>query len=109
MKFEPGVWAIVIAVLLFYFRLAMIRGKKRKQRRADEIARMRNRRKAPAQDGAAAIGVTYEVANYYLLALGVVLMLAGIVLKTTGVFPMYGAYWWAFVTLGMVAFIFTVK
>jgi hypothetical protein len=109
MKFEPGVIVVAVAVLLFYFRLAMIRGKKRKAQRAEELARLRSKRNAPPRDPKAEIGLTYEVANYYLLALGVVLMLAGILLKTTSIFPMYQPYWWVFVTVGMVAFIFTVK
>jgi len=110
MNFEPGVIAIAIAMLLFYLRLAQIRGHKRKERRQEQLARMRSKRKGRVNDPQGFYRPNYEVGNYYLLALGVVLMLMGMALRTTNIMPaIYQPYWWGIVTAGVVAFIFCVK
>ncbi len=110
MKFEPGVIAIAAAMLLFYLRLAQIRGHKRKERRQEQLARMRSRRKGRVNDPEGYYRPNYEVGNYYFLALGVVLMLGGMLLKTSDILPaLYRPYWWEVVTVGVVAFIFCVK
>src|SRR5690242_10491129 len=110
MKFEPGVIAIAIAMLLFYLRLAQLRGRKRKEQRQEQIARMRSKRKGRANSPEGYYRPNYEVGNYYLLGLGVVLMLMGMAAKTTSILPAnYSPYWWVVVTVGMVAFIFCVK
>jgi hypothetical protein len=110
MKFDPGIIAIAIAMLLFYARLAQIRGHKRKEQRQEQLAHMRSKRKGRVSDSPATIGLNYEVGNYYLLALGAVLMLMGMMLRTSDILPaMYKPYWWEIVTAGVVAFIFCVK
>ncbi len=109
MSFEPGVIVIGIAMLLFYLRLAQIRGHKRKELRQEQIAAMRSRRKSKGMD----MGTNrpnYEVGSYYLLALGAALMLIGLILRTSNMLPeLYRPYWWEIVTAGVVAFIFSVK
>ena len=110
MKFEPGVIVIAIAIFLFYARLAMIRGRKRKEQRQEELARMRSKRKGRGNSTGGQYRPNYEVGNYYLLALGAAFMLIGMAAKTTSIFPaVYIQYWWAVVTVGVVAFMFSVK
>jgi len=110
MTFEPGVIAIAIAILLFYARLAQIRGRKRKETRQDQISRLRSRRKGRINPPDGYYMINYQVGNYFLLALGVVLMLAGIVLKTSDLLPVtFKPYWWEIVVAGVIAFIFCVK
>ncbi len=110
MKFEPGILAIAIAMFLFYLRLAQIRGHKRKERRQEQIARLHSRRKGRINDPQGYYRPNYEVGNYYLLALGALLMLMGLALRTTDFLPaFYKPYWWEIVTAGVVAFIFCVK
>jgi hypothetical protein len=109
MKFEPGVIVVAVAMLLFYLRLAQIRGYKRRQQRAEAVARARSRRKGRPAEPASPLPITYEVSNYFLLALGIVLMLGGILLRTTAVYPAFQPYWWLFVTAGVLVFIFQVK
>ncbi len=109
MTFEPGVIVIGVAMLLFYLRLAQIRGHKRKELRQEQIAAMRSRRKSKGLN-AGANRPNYEVGSYYLLALGAVLMLVGLVLRTSDILPaLYKPYWWEITTAGVVAFIFSVK
>lgn len=110
MKLEPGVIVIAVAMLLFYARLAMIRGRKRKEERQELIAHMHSKRKGRAKLTPGEARPNYEIGNYYLLALGAVLMLMGMAAKTTSIFPaMYIQYWWAVVTLGVLVFTFSVK
>jgi hypothetical protein len=110
MRFEPGVIAIAIAILLFYLRLAQIRGHKRKEQRQEQIAHMRSKRKGRMNPPEGTYRLNYEVGNYYLLALGAVLMLIGMAAKTTNILPeMVQPYWWVVVSVGVVAFIFCVK
>ncbi len=110
MKFEPGIIAIAIAILLFYARLAQIRGRKRKEQRQEQIAHLRSKRKGRMNPPQGSYRPNYEVGNYYLLGLGVVLMLLGMAAKTTNILPdAYKPYWWVVVTVGVVAFTFCVK
>jgi len=110
MTFEPGIIAIAIAVLLFYMRLAQIRGRKRKEKRQEELARLRSKRKGRANPPEGQVQINYEVGNFYLLGLGVVLMLVGMAAKTTNILPpSLTPYWWVVVTAGVVALILCVK
>jgi hypothetical protein len=110
MKFEPGVIVVAIAMLLFYLRLAQIRGSKRKEQRKEQIAHMRSKRKGRGNLPEAYARPNYEVGNIYLLALGAALMLMGLTAKTTNILPaLYSQYWWVVVTVGVVAFMFSVK
>jgi hypothetical protein len=110
MKFDPGVIAIAIAILLFYARMAQIRGRKRKEQRQEQIAHMHSKRKGRVNLPNGVSRPNYEVGNWYILALGAVLMLMGMAAKTTNILPAaYQPYWWAVVTLGVLVFTFGIK
>ncbi len=110
MKFEPGVIVIAAAILLFYGRMAMIRGRKRKEERQELIAHLHSKRKGRGTLAQGAVRPNYEIGNYYVLALGAVLMLMGMAARTMNIFPaIYTQYWWAVVAVGVVVFMFGIK
>lgn len=116
MKFEPGTLAVGVAILIFYLRMAMIRGRKRKLRSQEEAARIRERMKAgskgkkdrqppPVQKP------NYEVGSWWVLGIGAVVALAGLALFTATTPPLaaYRPYWWAVISAGILIFTFGIK
>jgi len=105
MNFDIGFFVIGIAMVIFYLRLAQIRGHKKK------IAEGRTRTKGQK---AAAEAVKnqppYSVTSWWLVALGVILMLCSVALRTYDWFPsQYHTYWWVVATAGVIVFIFCFK
>jgi hypothetical protein len=110
MKFEPGVIAIAIAILLFYARMAQIRGRKRKEQKQELIARMHSKRKGRVNPPNGVPRPNYEVGNWYVMGIGAILMLIGMAAKTANILPvMYQPYWWVVVTAGVLVFTLSIK
>lgn len=104
MKFDFGIAIVGAAMILFYLRLAMLRGKKRRERREAQLAAMRAGKKAkielpdPNQP-------YYQVSNWWLLVVSMILVLAGMAAKTTDSLPaLMQQYWWAITSLGVLLF-----
>jgi hypothetical protein len=66
MKFDYGVAVVVISMALFYLRLVQIRGRRRKEAREEELARLRNpaKRKGGAQPSTPAERPTFQVYSW---------------------------------------------
>ena len=110
MKFEPGYMAIGAAMVLFYFRILQLRGRKRKVEREIKMSPNKARRQGLKADSSFLGQYGYQVGNYFLLALGIALTLIGLALVTSDVLPAaYKPYWWEITTAGMISFIFCVK
>jgi hypothetical protein len=105
MTFDIGFFVIGITMIIFYLRLAQIRGRKRK------IAEGRTRTKGQkAAAEAAKNQPTYRVTSWWLVVLGGVLMLCGVALRTYDWFPAdYHTYWWAVASAGVLVFVFCFK
>jgi hypothetical protein len=105
-------WIIVIAaVAIFYVRLAMLRGQKRKQERQEMLSRMKkgskNKKEIPEQSF---YRPRYQVTTWWLVGVGVILMCIGIIDKNMHWFPsVYLVYWWIPTALGILAFTFCFK
>jgi len=104
-SFDIGFFAIGLAMIIFYLRLAQIRGRKRKL--ASGRSRTRGQ-KAAAE--AVKNQPAYQVTSWWLVVLGGVLMLCGVALRTYDWFPsQYHSYWWMVTTAGVLVFIFCFK
>jgi hypothetical protein len=119
MKFfsEPGVIATLVAAILFYFRIAMIRGKKRRLAR-EEMARIMAMPKGKKQkdfirEQEQKRNVpTIEVSSWLIVVIAIVLMLVGLIVKNTPdlhVSQMIKDYWWVGTAGGFILFIFAFK
>lgn len=109
MKFDFGIAIVGVAMILFYLRLAVLRGKKRRERREAQLAAMRGGKKAKIElpDPNKPF---YQVSNWPLLIISMALVLVGMAAKTTAGFPeLMQQYWWAITSLGVLLFAFCFK
>jgi hypothetical protein len=104
-NFDIGFFVIGLAMIIFYLRLAQIRGHKRKmmkgktRTRGQRLAVESIKNKPP-----------YEVTSWPLVILGGVLMLVGVALRASEWFPKaYEPYWWVVATAGVLVFLFCFK
>lgn len=105
-------WIIVIvALVVFYVRLAMLRGQKRKQERKQMLSRMKKGGKDKKETPPASFyNPRYQVTSWWLVGLAVILMCIGLIDKNMTWFPTaYQAYWWIPTTLGVIVFTFCFK
>ena len=116
-KFDFGYAITAFTAILFYFRIAMLRGRKRRltkqemteimkmpksKKRTERMAAMENNKNKPS----------IEVISWLLVAVGIVLMLAGVIIKnSTGlnIPAVVSEYWWVGPSLGFIVFIFSFK
>ncbi len=114
MKIDPGWIAVITAVVFFYIRMYQLRGRRRREARQEELARLRAgaAKRKPGDAPLAAPGeqVTYRVGSWWLIGAGAVVMLIGLALRTVTWAPEFILpYWWAVVTVGVVLFTFGFK
>ncbi|MEN6481378.1 MAG: hypothetical protein ABFD29_04290 [Anaerolineaceae bacterium] len=111
MKFnlEPGMIATIVAMVIFYLRLAMLRGKKRRLQKEEALAvkKAGKRAKAKIEDPNKP---NYEISSWVLVVISVVLMLVGLAARQNASFPaLMQEYWWVGTTLGVLLFAFCFK
>jgi len=112
MKFEPGLLIVAVAMVFFYVRLAWLRGRKRRLARQAELERMRKgkQRKDQPPTFEEKNRPPYQVASWWLVGIGIVLMLLGVAMRSGSWVPdPYGPYWWVPATLGVLVFTFSLK
>lgn len=106
---EFGLWVTIIALGIFYLRLALLRGKKRREIREEALAVKRKGKGAKMTvDEQHLPG--YQVTSWYLVALAVVLMLVGMMARYNTDFPdVMRQYWWVGTATGALVFAFCFK
>jgi hypothetical protein len=111
---EPGFIVVIIALVIFYFRIIQLRGRKRKLERKMSLARLKNPNKKKAVDGKGPNTdpnkPPFAVTSWVLVIFALVLMLVGTAIKTSLTFiPVVENYWWVPTTLGILLFVFCFK
>jgi hypothetical protein len=113
MKFEIGWIAVVVSIVIFYLRMIQIRGRRRRELREEELARLKLQAKRKPNQPPIPEKVTrptYQIGSWYLLVGGAALMLLGLSLRTPSPFLAdYGAYWWVATSVGVLVFTFGLK
>jgi len=113
MKFDIGWIAVVVSVVIFYLRMIQIRGRRRKEMREEELARLKAAAKRkPNQPPLPEKGerATFQIGSWPLLVGGAALMLLGLSLRTPSTLMAgYQAYWWVAVSVGVLVFTFGIK
>ncbi len=116
-KFDFGIAITVFTVVLFYFRVAMLRGKKRRLAREEMAAVMQMAKGKRQKDKMAEIEAkkgrpNIEIRSWLLIGIGIILMIAGIIFKNypdLNISKTLVEYWWAGPTVGFILFIFAIK
>jgi hypothetical protein len=111
---EPGLWVVIVAMVIFYLRLEQLRGKKKRLEKEKMVKHMRDAERKhgkvkplPPKDPNAS---PYQVTSWILVIIGLLLMLLGIAARTMDIFPaLLKTYWWVSATLGVVVFLFCFK
>lgn len=109
MNFDIGLVITGLAMLFFYLRLAMLRGKKRRLEReaALQVKKAGKGAKAPLKDPHKP---GYEIRSWVLLGGAIVLMLVGLAARQSDTFPqLMRDYWWVGTSAGAVVFSFCFK
>jgi hypothetical protein len=107
LKFDAGTIAVIIVVLLFYLRIAMIRGRNKKRQRQLMLKQQKSGKLVPPQDPNMP---SYEITSWWLVGAAGLLMLVGLGLKTMTSIPApYTDYWWLPLVAGGIIFIFCFK
>ena len=114
MKLDLGMTVVVASMIFFYVRLIQLRGRRRKERRDEELARMREPRKRKGQEPAPVTKPgerpMIKIVSWWLVGAGAVVMLAGFWLRTANdYFPMLQPYWWVATAVGVLIFTFSLK
>ncbi len=106
---EFGMWVTIIAFGIFYLRLALLRGKKRREIREQALAVKRQGKGAKMTvDEEHLPG--YKVTSWPLVAFAVVLMLAGMMARYSTGFPAWAQeFWYVGTALGAIVFAFCFK
>ncbi|MHB0989311.1 MAG: hypothetical protein ACYC3P_11710 [Bellilinea sp.] len=106
---EFGMWVTIVAFGLFYVRLALLRGKKRRAVREQALAVKRQGKGAKMTvDEEHLPG--YKITSWVLVAFAAVLMLTGMMARYNTGFPVWvQEYWWVGASLGAILFAFCFK
>ena len=115
--FDFGYAVTFFTAILFYFRVAMLRGRKRRLAREELAEVMRMAKGKRQKDRMAVIEAkkgrpSIEIRSWLLIGIWIVLMIAGIIFKN---YPDLNLpqtlveYWWAGPSLGFIIFIFAIK
>ncbi len=109
MELETGLVITVIAMFFFYFRLAWLRGKKRRLARQEALAVKKAGKGAKAQD----LGPNkprYEIVSWWLIGLASVMMLVGLAARQSELFPQFiRDFYWIGTAGGALIFAFSFK
>lgn len=121
-NFDAGIAITAVTALLFYFRIAMLRGKKRrlaKEAALEQMRKAQNKKKRVKVNEPSYAKPSIEVSSWALVVVAIVLMLIGIVAKNSPGFPVpetlkatwtvVQTYWWVGPSLGFILFMFGFK
>jgi len=116
-EFEIGYAITTLTAIIFYFRVAMLRGRKRRLAR-EEMAEVLKLPKGKRQkDRMAEIEAkkgrpNVEVRSWLLVVISIILMLAGVLFKNypdLNVPQMLVEYWWAWPSAGFLLLIVAIE
>ncbi len=108
-EINTGIIVTAVAMLVFYLRIAMLRGRKRRLTRQEALERRKLKKANP--EALRSIEKTgYQVRSWWLVGLGAVLMLVGVVMYTANWMDTpYDQYWWIATSGGVLIFAFSLK
>jgi hypothetical protein len=116
-KLEPGLIITIVAALLFYLRVAMLRGRKRRLAREEMAAVMslpkgKQQKERIAQMEAQKNQPPVAIRSWLLAGICILLMLSGILFKNypgLNLPQILVAYWWVGPTAGFLLFMAAIK
>lgn len=122
MKITTGVIVVIAAMIFFYLRMAILRGKKKRYEREYALKRRKvnGRSKGAALPAAQPGSPPFGVNSWFLVAVGVIIMIAGMIMyNNMTIFGIkiitdpellkYTEFWYIPVALGVIILAFCMK
>ncbi len=122
LQFDAGIAITALTALLFYFRLAMLRGKKRrlaKEAALEQMRKAQNKKKKVKIQEPQTNKPSIEVSSWPVVVVAIVFMLVGVIARTpNGITPpesfqatwaVIQQFWWVGPSLGFILFMFGFK
>ncbi len=110
---DYGIVITAITALLFYFRLAMLRGKHRrlaKEKALEQMRKASHQKKKKVKVEEPKTGKpSIEVSSWVIVIIAIVLMLAGVIAKNSpnlNIPEVVEQFWWIGPSLGFILFMF---
>lgn len=109
MEIDTGIVVVAAVMVLFYLRLAMLRGRKRRLKREEQLAAMKGGKKVKIQPVDPNMP-PFQVVSWWLVGLAVILILGGMISRSATSFPeLLQQYWWVVTSIGVLVFAFSFK
>ncbi len=122
MKISTELIVVILAILFFYLRIALLRGKKKRMERDLALTRrkVKGRSKGAALPQKPKGSPPFNVSNWFLVAIAVLVILAGVIMYNQMVilgFPLvndaefvstYSKYWYIPVAAGIIGLSFCI-
>ncbi len=111
LKVDYQILIVILCMFLFYLRLALLRGQKRRQEREAMLkAKKSGKKGARAKIIDDPRKLKYQVTSWALVGIASVLMLVGLASRQTPAFPdLMNQYWYIITSVGVLLFIFCFK
>jgi hypothetical protein len=123
MRISTGLIIVVVAIVIFYLRVAMLRGRKKRYEREFALKRrkVKGRSKGAALPNAQPGSPPYQVISWWLVALSFLLIVGGMVVynkwylfgfqlvKDTVFIETYSKFWYVPITLGILVLALSLK
>ncbi|HPS42149.1 MAG TPA: hypothetical protein PK040_06060 [Anaerolineaceae bacterium] len=121
-KISTELIIVIVAILFFYLRIALLRGKKKRMERELALTRrkVKGRSKGAALPQKPKGSPNFNVTNWFLVALTVLIILAGVIMynqmvlfgislvKDAEFIATYSKFWYIPVALGIIALSFCI-
>ena len=122
MKFSTGLIVVIVAIVLFYLRIALLRGRKKRYIREYALKRRKvsGRSKGAAMPRPAPGSPPFGVNSWFLVVLAMLVIIAGIVMfnnmmifgitliEDPAVVATYSQYWYIPVAVGIIGLAFCI-
>lgn len=112
MRFSPGLIVVALTMLIFYLRIVMLRGRKKRLEKQAILERRKLSKKGvklPPLPDKNPYQPPFQVTSWLLVVLAMLLMLFGLAVYNMAFLTAYKDYWWIPVSLGVLVFTFCFK
>jgi len=105
-QMDLGMWVILGAIVVFYLRMAQLRGRRKRLEREAIVRSTSKKGKQAAVLVKDKNTPPFQVTSWVLVTIAVLLMLVGIAAREWAVFPqLMRDYWWVLTAGGVLVFV----
>jgi hypothetical protein len=106
---EPGMYVVIVIVLLFYLRVYLIRRGRKRREKLELLNRIQKGKKGAPLPEKNVDAPVVKVKSWWFIGLGFLIMLLGLAMYSDAFFVEYHAYWSIPVAIGGLLFIIGIE